>query len=185
MFCNKVWFFQVDLMAVHSVLIPGQKFSSSQLAVLSELANVGGLSPSLPEARAEALLHIDSMKNRLKLLDCQLSWIRVFFRNSSEQFEDLDVETEHIRLLSLLFQDSFRLEEPNMSEKLDQVACCAYVAVESPGISLELRFAFFEASAKRSTKFSFESCTGMTTGDLSVLHNMLSLPGTNGTFFFG
>jgi energy-coupling factor transporter transmembrane protein EcfT len=167
----------VDLMAVHAVLVPSHKFSMSQFETLAKLSKAGSVERSLPEARERALQLIESFQERLEILDCQISWIRMFFQNSSSGFEEQSLETEQIRVISMLY-DSFRLVEPEYQEKLLGIVCCVFVTLKggSDNVVLELKFSFFEG-AKKTTKFEFQSSSGLSTGDLLCLSNMLGLPG--------
>jgi hypothetical protein len=102
----------------------------------------------------------------------------VFLENSEDGFSAAgSAELEEVRLLSLVYADSFRLGEPNYEAKVRGSACTATVRVVADAVSLEVVITFFEASAGRRAACDFGSAAGLTTGDLAVLANMLALPG--------
>ncbi len=111
-------------------------------------------------------------------LDCQTAWLRVFLENADDGFEVAgSAELEEVRLLSMVYADSFRLGEPDYEAKLRGAACTAAVRVAAGAVALEVVVTFFEAGAGRRAAWDFGSAAGLTTGDLAALANMLALPG--------
>jgi hypothetical protein len=116
--------------------------------VLEDLALDGpAVAPNATrETRAAALKLIEGAAKRIALMDVQINWIRAFLDSSSDGFlSSFNLETEQIRLISLVYQESFLLGEPSFEDKLLRVACTVRVVCSAADVSLELHLKLFEA----------------------------------------